>query len=84
MKQRANLNVFQEINVDVEMVQCPEALFKPSLMGIKSKGVHKAVFDSLMKCDEDKRNKLFGNIILSGGSTMFPGEYLYVCRCVLA
>ena len=66
------------------MVKCREALFKPSLMGIQSKGVHEAVFDTLMKCDEDKRNKLFGNIILSGGSTMFPGEYLYVCRCVLA
>ena len=26
-----------------------------------------------MKCDSEIRNDLFSNIILSGGSTMFPG-----------
>ena len=26
-----------------------------------------------MKCDADLRKNLFGNIVLAGGSTMFPG-----------
>merc|ERR1712066_254987 len=28
---------------------------------------------SIMKCDIDIRKDLYGNIVLSGGSTMFPG-----------
>lgn len=31
------------------------------------------VFQSIMKCDLDVRRDLYNNIILSGGSTMFPG-----------
>ncbi|KAJ5068631.1 actin [Anaeramoeba ignava] len=36
-------------------------------------GVHEMIYNSIMKCDEDIRKELYGNIILSGGSTMFPG-----------
>merc|ERR1711941_19336 len=42
-----------------ERFRCPEALFQPSFMG--------------MKCDVDIRKDLYGNVVLSGGSTMFPG-----------
>jgi len=28
-----------------------------------------------MKCDVDIRKDLYGNIVLSGGSTMFPGKF---------
>src|SRR5690348_15259724 len=30
-------------------------------------------FNSIMKCDLDIRKDLYGNVVLSGGSTMFPG-----------
>ncbi|PNX54504.1 actin-101-like protein, partial [Trifolium pratense] len=30
-------------------------------------------FNSIMKCDVDIRKDLYGNIVLSGGWTMFPG-----------
>jgi len=30
-------------------------------------------FQSIMKCDVDVRRDLYGNIVLSGGTTMFPG-----------
>ncbi len=31
------------------------------------------VYQSIMKCDLDVRKDLYGNVILSGGNTMFPG-----------
>lgn len=30
-------------------------------------------YESIMKCDLDIRRDLYGNIVLSGGTTMFPG-----------
>ena len=33
-------------------------------------------FDYIMKCDVDIRKDLYSNIVLSGGTTMFPGEML--------
>ena len=31
------------------------------------------IYQSIMKCDLDVRKDLYNNIVLSGGSTMFPG-----------
>ena len=56
-----------------ERFKCPEAIFKPSLMNLSCKGIHETTYESIMKCDVDIRNELYGNIVLSGGSTMFPG-----------
>ena len=52
---------------------CPEALFQPSLLGMSSAGVHETTYNSIMKCDEDICDEMFSNIVLSGGSTLFPG-----------
>jgi actin-related protein len=30
-------------------------------------------YNSIMKCDVDVRKDLYGNVVLSGGTTMFPG-----------
>ena len=35
--------------------------------------LHEMVYQSIMKCDLDVRKDLYANVILSGGSTMFPG-----------
>ena len=61
------------ITIDNERFRCPEALFQPSLLGMKYAGIHKICFDSIMKCDVNIRDVLFNNIVLSGGSTLFPG-----------
>ncbi|XP_049369093.1 actin-104-like isoform X1 [Solanum verrucosum] len=53
--------------------QCPEVLFQPSLVGKGPTGIHEKVYNSIMKSDVDIRKDLFANIVLSGGSTMFPG-----------
>merc|ERR1712083_1167657 len=63
----------QEITVGDERFRCPEVLFKPNLIGLESEGIHKLTYNSIMKCDVDIRRDLYGNTVLSGGSTMFPG-----------
>lgn len=35
--------------------------------------IHKTCYDSITKCDGDIRKELFANVVLSGGTTMFPG-----------
>jgi len=61
------------ITIGNERFRAPEVLFKPSLIGMESEGVHKLTFSSIMKCDVDIRRDLYGNIVMSGGTTMFPG-----------
>ncbi|XP_075506022.1 actin-2-like [Primulina tabacum] len=63
----------QVITVGAERFRCPEVLFQPSLIGMEASGIHKTTFDSIIKSDIDIRKDLYGNIVLSGGSTMFPG-----------
>ena len=41
--------------------------------GRDEEGVHQLVYKSIMKCDIDVRSLAYNNIILVGGSTMFPG-----------
>jgi len=61
------------ITVGNERFRCPEVLFKPSLMGKETTGIHDTMFGTIMKCDVDIRKDLYANIVLSGGSTMYPG-----------
>jgi len=63
----------QIITIGNERFRCPEVLFKPSLIGKEMEGVHRTTYDSIMKCDVDIRKDLYGNIVLSGGTTMFEG-----------
>ena len=54
--------------------KCSEALFQPSLIGVDDKeGIHKMAYSAIMNCCKDIQKDLFGNIVLAGGSTMFPG-----------
>lgn len=64
----------QVITVDTEAIQCPEVMFSPKLIELDSPGIHKLVYDSFGKCEDDVRAALASNsIILSGGLTLFPG-----------
>eukprot|EP00286_Rhodomonas_abbreviata_P024121 CAMPEP_0181305920 /NCGR_PEP_ID=MMETSP1101-20121128/10006_1 /TAXON_ID=46948 /ORGANISM="Rhodomonas abbreviata, Strain Caron Lab Isolate" /LENGTH=373 /DNA_ID=CAMNT_0023411907 /DNA_START=94 /DNA_END=1215 /DNA_ORIENTATION=- len=56
-----------------ELFKCPETLFQPSFIGLESGGIHEMTYNSIMKCGVDIQNDLFGNIVLSGGTTMFSG-----------
>ncbi|CAK5083856.1 unnamed protein product [Meloidogyne enterolobii] len=61
------------LTIGNESFRCPEALFQPSFLGMKMEGIHQTCFNSIMKCDTDVHKELFANIVLSGGSTMYPG-----------
>ncbi|KAJ7817777.1 hypothetical protein B0H14DRAFT_2373814, partial [Mycena olivaceomarginata] len=45
----------------------------PLLLGLEAQGIHETIFNSIMKCDLDIHRDLYANVVLSGGSTMFPG-----------
>ena len=40
---------------------------------MESAGIHENTYNSIMKCDIDIRKDLYANIVLSGGTTMYPG-----------
>ncbi|XP_046353230.1 actin-85C-like [Haliotis rufescens] len=63
----------QVIRIDNERFRCPEPLFQPALIGMETPGVHEYIYNSIQKCDVDIRKDLYCNIVISGGSTMFPG-----------
>lgn len=63
----------KSIIVGNERFRCPEVLFNPVMIGSESEGIHKMIFNTIMNCDIDLRKDLFYNIVLSGGTTMFPG-----------
>jgi len=63
----------QVITIGNERFRAPEAMFQPSFLGMESAGVHETAYVSIMKCDIDIRKDLFANIVMSGGTTMYPG-----------
>ncbi|GJP53630.1 hypothetical protein CLOM_g12784 [Closterium sp. NIES-68] len=64
----------QVVTLSNARFMCPEPLFKPSMLGKEALvGIHELCYKSTMKCDGDIRKDLYSNIVLSGGTTMFPG-----------
>lgn len=63
----------QLIAIGADRFRCAEVLFRPSLIGMEAPGIHETAFNSIMRCDVDIRKDLYGNIVMSGGSTLFPG-----------
>jgi actin-related protein len=61
------------ITIGSERFRCPEVLFQPMMVGKECKGIHETTFDTVMACDIDIRADLFHNMVMSGGTTMFPG-----------
>lgn len=44
---------------------------------MEDSGLHEHLYNSIMKCDVDIRKDMYLNTVLSGGSTMYPGQYLH-------
>jgi actin beta/gamma 1 len=73
LEQNYELPDGQVITIGAERFRAPEVMFKPNLIGLEQEGIHKLCFTSIMKCDVDIRKDLYGNIVCSGGTTMFQG-----------
>jgi actin-related protein len=57
-----------------DMINVPEILFKPSLIGKKQGGIHKIIQSSIYGTDDEDLQKLFmNNLVISGGNTLFNG-----------
>jgi len=63
----------REIKVGGERFGGPEALFQPHLINVESPGVAELLFNCINAADIDTRPEFYKHIVLSGGSTMYPG-----------
>jgi actin-related protein len=61
-----------QVDKNVRLV-ASEMLFRPSLVGENCKSLHQLILDSVNKCDNDLRNDMYSNIVLSGGTSMMRG-----------
>ena len=61
-----------EITIGNERFRCPEILFNPKISGREMSGIHEMTYGSIQKSEIDVRKELLSNVVLSGGSTMFP------------
>lgn len=63
----------QVITIGNERFRAAEALFRPPDLGLEAVGIDQTTYNSIIKCDVDVRKELYGNIVMSGGTTLFPG-----------
>lgn len=61
----------QLIRIQSEQYRVAEPLFHPDLIGVESAGISALMVDAVSVCDIDIRKKLFGKMLLSGGSSRF-------------
>ena len=61
------------IKLGRERFEAPEAMFDPSLIDVEAKGMGHMVFDMIQSADIDTRSEYYKHIVLSGGSSMYPG-----------
>lgn len=59
--------------IGAERFRAPEILFNPEIIGLEYPGIHQIVVDAISRTDLDLRKSLYGNIVLSGGSTLTKG-----------
>jgi len=61
------------IRVGAERFEAPEILFNPSYIGLEAKGMADQLFATIQAADIDTRVEFYQHIVLSGGSSMYPG-----------
>lgn len=73
MEKQYTLPDGDSLTIGAERFLAPEAFFNPSVIGKEETPLDEAIYNSIQLCDIDLRKELYQNIVLSGGSTMFPG-----------
>ncbi|EWZ28195.1 actin-related protein, ARP2 class [Fusarium oxysporum Fo47] len=61
------------VRVGSERFEAPECLFQPHLVNSESPGLSEILFNTIQSADVDIRSSLFKAVVLSGGSSMYPG-----------
>lgn len=65
-----------KITLKDELFLCPEVLFQPTMLTnvqAKPNGVLDMLYNSVTKCEPGYHKPLFKNMVLAGGSSLFPG-----------
>jgi hypothetical protein len=73
LEERYRLPDTRVITIGRERFEAPEALFTPALVDCDTPGIADLVFDSVQSAEMDIRKDLMKHVVLSGGSTMYPG-----------
>jgi len=73
MEKQYTLPDGETLTIGPERFLAPEAFFNPSAIGKEEVPLDESIYNSVQLCDIDLRKELYQNIVLSGGSTMFPG-----------
>ena len=63
----------QVLRLGPERFQAPEVMFRPHLVDVEGAGVAEMAFNCIQDMAMDNRRDLYQSIVLSGGSTMYPG-----------
>ncbi|XP_026547319.1 actin-related protein 2-A-like [Notechis scutatus] len=61
------------IKLGGERFEAPEALFQPHLINVEGMGMAELLFNTIQASAVDTRAEFYKHIVLSGGSTMYPG-----------
>ena len=61
------------IRVGSERFEAPECLFQPHLVDVEQPGIGEFLFNTIQAAEVDVRSSLYKAIVLSGGSSMYPG-----------
>jgi|TARA_B110000208_G_scaffold190214_1_gene253582 actin-related protein 2 len=63
----------RQIKIGRERFEAAEALFNPSVVDNEKPGMANMVFDMIQDAEVDLRADFYQHIVLSGGTTMYPG-----------
>lgn len=61
------------IKLGGERFEAPEILFQPHLANCEGVGIAELLFNTIQQADMDMRSDFYKHIVLSGGTTMYPG-----------
>ncbi|PFH50941.1 hypothetical protein AMATHDRAFT_60112 [Amanita thiersii Skay4041] len=61
------------IKVGSERFEAPECMFQPHLVDVEQSGIAEMLFQTIQSAAVDVRSELYKHIVLSGGSSMYPG-----------
>ncbi|KDN46466.1 Actin/actin-like protein [Tilletiaria anomala UBC 951] len=61
------------IKIGSERFEAPECMFQPHLVDVEQPGMGELLFNTIQAAAVDTRGELYKHIVLSGGSSMYPG-----------
>ena len=62
-----------QLEIGNERFKIPEVLFSGTENVVGFTGIHQMVYDSITRCDMDIRRELYGNLVVTGGNSLFGG-----------